>query len=916
MAARISKFSSFYSVRPQLIDECRVPIVTNRFRLDEKVKNELKQMKPEFGFGNFGETVYYRTYSRRIQELTQVGLEKKKQLEEELHEEYVADVSKEMAKYTHDLTVLNRELSKLEKKINKSIMSRLVKDIDYIERQEHWPDTIIRTIEGCFSYRKDHMIKNGLSWDDNEYQEYARAMAISAFKMEWLPPGRGLWAGGTEYAYERGSACLNNCGMTCLRNLADSVVWAFDMLMCGCGVGFKLDFTGKVVRPNKNLCEKYIIADNREGWAESAGLLIKAYIPDKDDSIGPFPIFDYSLIRKKGEKLNGFGGEASGPDPLIKYHYRLEVYLDTYLDYQEAKTREEQLECFVEMTKKLRKDDFEWMDDDAFYDLLRHLRGEKVIKSYNDLLRHLRWVLYSHLEESKYLSLFNSIYYSTSGETRVELLRSSLELSKLECTHEIIEKCKGDQYLLPFIPFISALLDTSKSNIHKIYEECDEKAYMELKIAADKRVMDLNYLTANIVNAMGACVVAGNVRRSSEILGFEPTNQTALNLKDEMIYPERVAISWASNNSAIFSKTEDFALIPEITKRVVKKGEPGFFNLLNINRFGRIGRRRPNDNEWTREYENDEAEFVNPCGEIPLCDKELCNLSELIPVRCRKDDGSFDENKFYKAVEYATYYASSVSLLPSHWGSTNEIIARNRRIGVSITGGADLYDEIGFTELTRILRSAYRIVREKNQELARQAGVPESIRVTTVKPSGTISQLAGVSSGMHFPIFKWSIRRMRSAEHAEITNTLRKSGYACEKDLYRDNTVIFSFPIDQGKTRKASEVTIWEKLRVLETFQREWADNAVSNTIDFDPITESHQLEPALAQSAPMIKTCSFLPRVGKGVYKQMPYEEITELEYLEMTKNMTSVDWSSFGLKSKSDGECPKFCTNDICIL
>ena len=452
--------------------------------------------------------------------------------------------------------------------------------------------------------------------------------------------------------------------------------------------------------------------------------------------------------------------------------------------------------------------------------------------------------------------------------------------------------------------------------IEALYHNCAEAAHELLQTAAAKRIFDLTYLTANIINATGACVVSGNVRRSSQILGFAPSNQTGLNLKDETIYPERISISWMSNNSAIFSKTEQFSLIPEITKRLIKKGEPGFYNLLNVQRYGRIGRRRPNDNEWTREYEEDEAEFVNPCGEIPLCDKELCNLSELIPIRCRTEDGSFDEQRFYKAVGYATFYASAASLLPSHWGCTNEIIARNRRIGVSITGGADLYDEIGFTEMTRILRSGYRIVREKNRELARQAGVPESIRVTTVKPSGTISQLAGVSSGMHFPPFRFSIRRMRSADNSEITNTLRNSGYSWEKDCCSDNTVVFSFPINQGKTRKASEVTIWEKLRILETFQREWADNAVSNTIDFDPDTESGQLEPALAQSAPVIKTCSFLPRIGKGAYKQMPYEEITQEQYVEMSKTMNMVDWSSFGKKIVSDGECPKYCTGDTCVL
>lgn len=910
MSAKCSPYKSFYQFHPLTIDKHRIPIIIHKFTLKSSTKDELRGMRPDFGFGNFGETVYYRTYSRRIKELTDIGINRKKELEFEFKGRYLNLIHQKFDE-SADKTDSHNAIFKVEKEFDEYILSKLIKDTDYIERQEHWVDTIIRAIEGCFSYYKNHMIKNGLAWNDDDYQDFARDMAISAFKMEWLPPGRGLWASGTEYTYERGSACLNNCGMTCLRDLANSVVWAFDMLMCGCGIGFKLDFNGIIMRPDKISGEKYVIADNREGWAESAGLIIRAYVPDKDGLLGKFPTFDYSLIRGKGEKLKGFGGESSGPGPLIKFHKRLEVYFDAYLDYQESKTKEEKLNCFANMAIKLRGDDFGWMDDDTFNDLLRHLRGEKVIQSIHDLLCHLRWVLYSHLDEDKYKSLINGIRETNN----LNLLRENLSSPDND---KITQGYKNDIYLFPFKPFIDALVGENFSipDVELIYERCESNAFAQLQIAADKRILDLTYLMANIVNATGACVVAGNVRRSSEILGFDPTNQTGLNLKDDMIYPERVPISWMSNNSAIFSKTEDFRLIPEITKRVVKKGEPGFFNLLNVDRYGRIGRWHSTDDEWTREYEKDAAEFTNPCGEIPLCDKELCNLSELIPIRCRNSDGSFDEDKFNRATEYATFYASSVSLVPSHWASTNEIIARNRRIGVSITGGADLYDEIGFTEMTRVLRKGYRIVRETNRKFAKRTGVPESIRVTTVKPSGTVSQLAGVSSGMHFPIFRYSIRRMRSADNAEVTNLLRDSGYSCEKDFYSDNTVVFSFPINQGKTRKAADVTIWEKLRILETFQREWADNSVSNTIDFDPDTEANQLEAALAQSAPMIKSCSFLPRIGKGAYKQMTYEEITESEFEELSKNINIIDWSTFGIKSRSDGECPKFCTNDSCTI
>ncbi len=157
------------------------------------------------------------------------------------------------------------------------------------------------------------------------------------------------------------------------------------------------------------------------------------------------------------------------------------------------------------------------------------------------------------------------------------------------------------------------------------------------------------------------------------------------------------------------------------------------------------------------------------------------------------------------------FYASTVSLLPTHRPETNAVIARNRRIGVSLSGVADWLDKVGAAHLSRKLRECYKIVRAENKKLAEQAGVPVSIRVTTIKPSGTISQLAGVSSGMHFPTFQYAIRRIRVAMNSPIADVLLQNSIPHEKDVYSDNTYVFEFPIDQGCTRKATDVSAWEQ---------------------------------------------------------------------------------------------------------
>ncbi|MDD3591151.1 MAG: fused protease/ribonucleoside-triphosphate reductase [Sulfurovum sp.] len=408
--------------------------------------------------------------------------------------------------------------------------------------------------------------------------------------------------------------------------------------------------------------------------------------------------------------------------------------------------------------------------------------------------------------------------------------------------------------------------------------------------------IDTTRCTVDIMNEIGACVVAGNVRRSAQIALGSADDQTFLGLKDYTRYPERAEIGWISNNTVVLEKTEDFERMPMIAEHIRDNGEPGIMNLINVQRYGRYG-----------EPAEEKAWLTNPCSEIPLESFELCNLAEVFPSRCNS------EAAFYEALEFATFYASTVALLPTHRPESNAVIVRNRRIGVSLSGIADMLDELGAAELTRRLRKGYKLVVSANRELAARAGIPASIRVTTVKPSGTISQLAGVSSGMHFPPFRYAVRRMRVGSASAICKVLKRAGIPCEEDLYSKNTTVFEFPLYLGKTRKASSVSAWEQFSLLAMLQREWSDNMVSCTVYFDPEDEGAQIEQMLAQFAPLIKSVSMLPHTRSGAYRQMPYEGITKEEYEKRVAELPEIDWETF---RGSDGAEPRFCTDDICYL
>ena len=673
--------------------------------------------------------------------------------------------------------------------------------------QEHWADTVIRVTEGTLSVRKDYYLKHNLGWNDEDWQVFAKDFSTYMYHMKFLPPGRGLWAMGTDYMYERGSAALNNCGACTCKDIILGASWTMDMLMCGVGVGASVDWDGEIIVPDKTKFYIHTIPDSREGWVNSLKYLLQAYVPENGKT-NKFVKFDYSKIRKKGTQIKGFGGTASGPDPLKDLHFRVEWFLDTYIKYKEYHNSECVAEMFEEFCKK-------------------------------------------------------GFYYDVSYDSKI-----------------FSEKYK--------------LIKYSK------------------KIKYDK-----TRCCADIINAIGVCVVAGNVRRSAEILLGDPGDETFLNLKNYTQDPSRSDIGWMSNNSVRLNQTWQFSeFIPDIADRIRNNGEPGIINFKNIQRYGRFGKEA-----GTKDIIEDMATLSNPCGEVCLEPFELCNLSECFPSRCFKqrfgsteiDDEYFDEDEFLKALEFATFYATTVSLLPTHWTVTNKVIARNRRIGVSLSGIADVYDRIGHSQLTRILRSGYNHVREVNNRLASDSGVRSSIRVTTVKPSGSISQLAGVSSGMHFPTFKYAIRRIMISDTSPMCKILVENGVPYEESVYGKGTLVFSFPIDQGKTRAATTVSMWEQFALLATLQREWSDNMVSCTIYFQPENEGTHIEHALAQFIPLIKSVSMLPHTEAGVYAQAPYEGIDKDEYHRLNDLVKRIDWSNY---KGTDGEMPTYCTNGECEL
>lgn len=429
--------------------------------------------------------------------------------------------------------------------------------------------------------------------------------------------------------------------------------------------------------------------------------------------------------------------------------------------------------------------------------------------------------------------------------------------------------------------------------------------WREVEVEVDKPYSHTR-LIADTFNAIGACVVAGNVRRSAEICLGDVDDEDFINLKNYEINPERSSIGWMSNNSVVLKadrKYEDFSYIPDMARRIRDNGEPGMINLYNIQKYGRFGKEL-----------HDDATLVNPCGEIALENFELCNLAEVFPPRCS------NVQRFFTALKYATFYSSTVSLLPTHRPETNAVIAKNRRIGISVSGIAQWasgavpqdWGPMNYTRMGSFLREGYRIVRDVNATLAKEAGVPVSVRVTTVKPSGSISLLAGVTPGVHYPVSRYAIRRVRIGMSSPLIEPLKAAGVPYEEDKVSENTYVFEFVIDHGNVRPCEEVSPWEQFSLVQMMQKHYADNCVSATIYFDKEKDGPDVEKMLAMFIPNLKSVSMLPHAGHG-YAQAPYEPISVEEYEKRRKNFVMPNFH------KVRGNVPegsKYCSGDKCEL
>lgn len=315
-----------------------------------------------------------------------------------------------------------------------------------------------------------------------------------------------------------------------------------------------------------------------------------------------------------------------------------------------------------------------------------------------------------------------------------------------------------------------------------------------------------------------------------------------------------------------------------LAAKVCDNGEPGFAWLDNMRQYSRLV--DPPDNKDHR------ALGGNPCLEQTLESFEVCCLVETFPAN------HSTKEEFLETIESAYLYAKTVTLGETHWPETNRVMLRNRRVGCSMSGLAQFITRNGLHALKNWSEEGYKKIQDVDRLYSDEFAITRSIKTTSIKPSGTVSILAGATSGLHYPESRFIIRRVRIAKSSELIKPLMAAGYYMEPDIQNHTNMVVDFPLDYGEgMRTCEDQSMWEQLSLAAFLQRYWADNQVSATVTFDPKTEGKELAQALSYFQYQLKGISFLPRKPIGAYPQMPLEAITAAEYLAMMAKLSPLN-------------------------
>ena len=410
---------------------------------------------------------------------------------------------------------------------------------------------------------------------------------------------------------------------------------------------------------------------------------------------------------------------------------------------------------------------------------------------------------------------------------------------------------------------------------------------------------------------VGEVVVVGGVRRSA-MISLSNINDIEMAAAKSGNWWELNSQRALSNNSVAYSRKPEMAQFISEWKSLYdsKSGERGIYNVAAAQKqAAKYGRRSPDIHYGT-----------NPCSEIILRPYQFCNLSEVV---LRENDTVADvTNKVRLASILGTWQSilTDFKYIRKIWKDNTE---EERLLGVSLTGqfGHKFFSgQEDVEELANVLSHLRQWAVDINIEEAGKIGIPASAAVTCVKPSGTVSQLVGVSSGMHAWHSEFYIRTVRGDKKDPITKFLTDSGIPSEDDVMKPNdTTVFSFPVKSPSNAiTRDKLSALQQLEIWLVYQRHWCEHKPSITVS---VKEEEWMEVGawVYKHFDEVSGISFLP-YSDHTYVQAPYQEIDEAGYNDLLAKMPkAINWealSLYELEDSTTGSQALACVSGECEI
>ena len=758
-----------------------------------------------------------------------------------------------------------------------------------ILRTQQWFQTVKRVVQGSYTYQKTHCKNLGLPWDNNKAQKSAQIMYDKIFNFKFLPPGRGLWITGTQYIDKHGSMALNNCGFVSTQNIdlknTQPFQWCMTALMLGVGVGFDTNGANKItikqpqyLNPWTKKVPIFQIPDSRQGWVQALRWKLKAYFDGK-----PMPQFDYSLIRPEGQPIKGFGGVSSGY-----------IHLKQMLDYIDS--------------------------------ILKPMIGKKIsISNIVDIMNNIaRCVVSGNIRRSAQIALGDVNSQQYVNLKNPDLHKQQLYHHRWASNNSIIAQVGKTDYSKivhniikngqPGIVWLQNCKNYSRMNNGPDYSDT-KVVGVNPCVTGDTLITTLQYgkitmlqliklfQSRNIINILSCDIQTGKFQ-------FKPVIWAGLTRQNAQVFTvllsDGISQLKCTQQHKIFCVNRNqyvcaMHLTPE--DHILKSDG-------SIIKVAQVFQVSP-QNVYDITVQDNHNFFANDilihnCSQITLQSFQLCNLVQTFPSLHQ----SFQQ--FMQTLKYAYLYAKSITLVNTQSPQTNAVMLKNRRIGVSMTGIIDAFVKFGRRNfLQNWCKKGYDIINKYDIVYSDWLCVPRSKKRTTVKPSGSISLLAGVSPGIHYPHSKYYIRRVRISKSSDLLNYFIQNGYNVEDDVYTKDTSVIQFPVITNNYIKGKkQTTIWQQLANAADVQRYWVDNSVSITVTFKQ-NQYKDIVPALQIYEDKLKCVSFLKQNVQN-YKQLPYQQISQQKYNEMIGKISTEKKLDFIFQAVGQ----KFCKNDSCTL